>query len=86
MKLKDYKLPVISSSYYVELKEAQDAITKTNEQLAKIKIDKTNFKESQEAVSNLYTELITNLNNKKAELELSLKHTDVNSPEWAELQ
>lgn len=34
-KLKDYKLPVISSSYYVELKEAQDAIREIVKELDK---------------------------------------------------
>ena len=35
MKLKDYKLPVIPSSYYVELKEAQDAIREIVKELDK---------------------------------------------------
>ena len=35
MKLKDYKLPVIPSSYYVELKEAQDAIREIVKELEK---------------------------------------------------
>lgn len=35
MKLKDYKLPVIPSSYYVELKEAQDAIREIVRELDK---------------------------------------------------
>lgn len=35
MKLKDYKLPVIPSSYYVELKEAQDAIREIMKELDK---------------------------------------------------
>lgn len=35
MKLKDYKLPVIPSSYYVELKEAQDAIKEIVKELDK---------------------------------------------------
>ena len=35
MKLKDYKLPVIPSSYYVELKEAQDAIREIMKELEK---------------------------------------------------
>lgn len=35
MKLKDYKLPVIPSSYYVELKEAQDAIREIIKELEK---------------------------------------------------
>lgn len=35
MKLKDYKLPVIPSSYYVELKEAQDAIKEIARELEK---------------------------------------------------
>jgi len=35
MKLKDYKLPVIPSSYYVELKEAQDAIREIIRELDK---------------------------------------------------
>lgn len=35
MKLKDYKLPVIPSSYYVELKEAQDAIREIVKELGK---------------------------------------------------
>lgn len=35
MKLKDYKLPVIPSSYYVELKEAQDAIREIMRELDK---------------------------------------------------
>jgi len=35
MKLKDYKLPVIPSSYYVELKEAQDAIKEIIKELDK---------------------------------------------------
>lgn len=34
-KLKDYKLPVIPSSYYVELKEAQDAIREIAKELEK---------------------------------------------------
>lgn len=34
-KLKDYKLPVIPSSYYVELKEAQDAIREITKELDK---------------------------------------------------
>ena len=34
-KLKDYKLPVIPSSYYVELKEAQDAIREIAKELDK---------------------------------------------------
>jgi len=34
-KLKDYKLPVIPSSYYVELKEAQDAIKEITKELDK---------------------------------------------------
>ena len=35
MKLKDYKLPVIPSNYYVELKEAQDAIKEIIKELDK---------------------------------------------------
>ncbi len=35
MKLKDYKLPVIPSNYYVELKEAQDAIREIMKELDK---------------------------------------------------
>ncbi len=35
LKLKDYKLPVIPSSYYVELKEAQDAIREIVKELDK---------------------------------------------------
>ena len=35
LKLKDYKLPVIPSSYYVELKEAQDAIKEIVKELDK---------------------------------------------------
>ena len=35
MRLKDYKLPVIPSSYYVELKEAQDAIREIVKELDK---------------------------------------------------
>lgn len=35
LKLKDYKLPVIPSSYYVELKEAQDAIREIMKELDK---------------------------------------------------
>ena len=35
MKLKDYKLPVIPSSYFVELKEAQDAIREIVKELDK---------------------------------------------------
>ena len=35
LKLKDYKLPVIPSSYYVELKEAQDAIREIIKELDK---------------------------------------------------
>ena len=35
MKLKDYKLPVVPSSYYVELKEAQDAIREIVKELDK---------------------------------------------------
>ena len=35
MKLKDYKLPIIPSSYYVELKEAQDAIREIVKELDK---------------------------------------------------
>lgn len=35
MKLKDYKLPVIPSNYYVELKEAQDAIKEIVKELDK---------------------------------------------------
>ena len=35
MKLKDYKLPIIPSSYYVELKEAQDAIREIVRELDK---------------------------------------------------
>lgn len=35
MKLRDYKLPVIPSSYYVELKEAQDAIKEIMKELDK---------------------------------------------------
>lgn len=35
MKLKDYKLPVIPNSYYVELKEAQDAIKEIVKELDK---------------------------------------------------
>ena len=35
MKLKDYKLPLIPSSYYVELKEAQDAIREIVKELDK---------------------------------------------------
>ena len=34
-KLKDYKLPVIPSNYYVELKEAQDAIREISKELDK---------------------------------------------------
>ena len=35
MKLKDYKLPIIPSNYYVELKEAQDAIKEIIKELDK---------------------------------------------------
>ena len=35
LKLKDYKLPVIPSNYYVELKEAQDAIKEIVKELDK---------------------------------------------------